>query len=45
MSIFLLLAKTLKQNWLKEWGLGFSLLIGLVAAYFAHYAGLGLPEA
>ena len=45
MSICLLLAKTLKQNWLKEWGLGFSLLIGLVAAYFAHYAGLGLPEA
>ena len=45
MSNCLLLAKTLKQNWLKEWGLGFSLLIGLVAAYFAHYAGLGLPEA
>lgn len=45
MIICLLLAKTLKQNWLKEWGLGFSLLIGLVAAYFAHYAGLGMPEA
>ncbi|WP_101602075.1 DUF5058 family protein [Brevibacterium sp. Mu109] len=45
MSICLLLAKTLKRHWLLEWGLDFSLLIGLVAAYFAHYAGLGLPEA
>lgn len=45
MSICLLLAKTLKQNWLKERGMGISLLIGLVAAYFAHYAGLAMTEA
>lgn len=45
MSICLFLAKVLKANWLKEWGLGISLLVGLVAAYFAHSAGLGLPEA
>lgn len=45
MTICLFLAKTLKAPWLKEWGLGISLLGGLVAAYFAHYAGLGAPEA
>lgn len=45
MTICLFLAKTLKQPWLKEWGLGISLLVGLIASYFAHYAGLGAPEA
>ena len=45
MGICLFPANRLKLSWLKEWGLGISLLVGLVAAYFAHYAGLGLPEA
>ena len=42
MSICLVLARTLRQSWLKEWALGISVLAGLVAAYFAHYAGLGV---
>lgn len=45
MSICLFLSKVLRMPWLKEWGLGISLLVGLIAAYFAHYAGLGAPEA
>lgn len=42
MSICLILAHTLRQSWLKEWALGISVLAGLIAAYFAHYAGLGV---
>lgn len=45
MGICLFLAHTLRMSWLKEWGLGISLLAGLIASYFAHYAGLGMPEA
>lgn len=45
MAVCLFLAHRLRQPWLKEWGLGISLLAGLVASYFAHYAGLGAPEA
>ncbi|RBP64724.1 uncharacterized protein DUF5058 [Brevibacterium sanguinis] len=45
MSICLFIAKKFDQQWLKEWGLGISLLVALVASYFAHYAGLGMPEA
>ncbi len=44
MSICLLIANKLHAQWLKEWGLGISLLAGLIASYFAHYAGLGMPE-
>lgn len=42
MAVCLLLARTLRQSWLKEWALGIAVLAGLVAAYFAHYAGLGV---
>lgn len=42
MAVCLLLARTLRQPWLKEWALGIAVLAGLVAAYFAHYAGLGV---
>lgn len=42
MAVCLILAHTLRQSWLKEWGLGIAVLAGLVAAYFAHYAGLGV---
>lgn len=45
MAICLAAAHVLRQSWLKEWGLGISVLAGLVAAYFAHYAGLGMPDA
>lgn len=45
MGICLFLAHTLKMPWLKEWGLGISLVVALIASYFAHYAGLGIPEA
>ncbi|WGW12026.1 DUF5058 family protein [Saxibacter everestensis] len=41
MSILLFVAKKLGQPWLNEWALGFSIVIGLVVAYFAHAAGLG----
>lgn len=35
MGVCLLLAKKLGKTWLREWGLGFSILIGLCAAYLA----------
>ena len=28
-------------RWLREWGLGIAILVGLTAAYLAHSAGLG----
>ncbi|MFI7481277.1 DUF5058 family protein [Kocuria sp. M1R5S2] len=37
----LLLAKALHAPWLREWGLGFAIIVGLVVAYFAHGAGMG----
>lgn len=40
MGLCLLIAKALNQTWLREWGLGFSILVGLTVAYFAHYSGL-----
>lgn len=39
----LFLAKVLRAPWLREWGLGFSIIAGLIVAYFAHSAGLGVP--
>lgn len=41
MFVCLWIARKFKVSWLREWGLGFSVVIGLVAAYYAHYAGLG----
>lgn len=41
MLISLLVARALNLAWLREWALGFAIAGGLVAAYFAHYAGLG----
>jgi hypothetical protein len=41
MAVCLVLARTLHAPWLREWGLGFSIIVGLVVAYFAHGAGLG----
>ena len=41
MAVCLLLARALRAPWLREWGLGFSIIIGLVVAYFAHGAGMG----
>ncbi|WP_431710172.1 DUF5058 family protein [Glutamicibacter uratoxydans] len=38
MGLCLLLAKLLKASWLREWALGFSILISLTAAYFLHTA-------
>lgn len=39
MAVCLYIAKALNQSWLREWALGFSILVGLIAAYFAHYSG------
>lgn len=41
MAVCLTLSRTLRQVWLREWGLGFSIIGGLVVAYFAHQSGLG----
>ncbi len=41
MAVCLLLAKVLHQAWLREWGLGFSIIGSLVVAYFASNSGLG----
>ena len=43
MGMCLFLAKHLKAPWLREWGLGFSIIAGLVVAYFLHTAGVGVP--
>ncbi|MHA6628522.1 DUF5058 family protein [Pseudonocardia sichuanensis] len=44
MMACLALARTLRQAWLREWGLGISIIVGLVVAYFAHGAGLAPPS-
>ncbi|MFC7404784.1 DUF5058 family protein [Georgenia alba] len=38
MAVCLLLAKRLEAAWLREWGLGLSIIGGLVVAYAAHTA-------
>jgi hypothetical protein len=41
MGLCLLLARVSGLRWLREWGLGIAILVGLTAAYLAHSAGLG----
>lgn len=41
MAVCLWLSKTLHQVWLREWGLGFGIIVGLVVAYYAHHSGMG----
>lgn len=41
MALCLFLAKKLNRGWLREWGLGFAMVAGLVVAYAAHTTGLG----
>lgn len=41
MFFCLWVARRFNAAWLREWGLGFSVIIGLGAAYYAHYAGFG----
>jgi hypothetical protein len=41
MGLCLLLARKFNQSWLREWGLGFSIVIGLIVAYTAHASALG----
>lgn len=36
MAVCLTLAAVLRQRWLREWGLGFSILAGLAVAYLMH---------
>lgn len=38
MGVCLVLSRVLKASWLKEWALGFAIIVGLVVAYFAHTA-------
>lgn len=40
MGACLVLARKLSIAWLREWGLGISILVGLVAAYAAHTSGM-----
>ena len=39
----LLLARRLDAPWLREWGLGFSIIVALVVAYAAHNSGMAPP--
>ncbi|GAA1129031.1 DUF5058 family protein [Citricoccus alkalitolerans] len=41
MAACLLLARLPGMRWLREWGLGIAILLGLTAAYLAQSAGLG----
>ncbi|WP_457972258.1 DUF5058 family protein [Arthrobacter sp. D1-17] len=40
MGVCLFLAKKLSAAWLREWGLGIAILVGLAVAYFAHTSAL-----
>ena len=40
MGLSLFLAQRFDQGWLREWALGFAIVIGLIVAYFAHSTGL-----
>jgi hypothetical protein len=41
MGICVFFAKQLKQDWLKEWGLGIAIVVGLVVAYASHFSAIG----
>ncbi|MHC6594625.1 DUF5058 family protein [Arthrobacter sp. C152] len=41
MGLRLLLARKLGKSWLREWGLGFSIVVGLTAAYLAAAPAVG----
>lgn len=41
MGICVFLSKQLKQDWLKEWGLGIAIVVGLIVAYAAHFSAIG----
>ena len=43
MGVCLLLARRLAAPWLREWGLGFSILVALSVAYAAHGSGAVPP--
>lgn len=40
MGMCLFLARKLQAAWLREWGLGISIVLGLVIAYMAHTSGI-----
>ncbi|NUL43963.1 DUF5058 family protein [Cellulosimicrobium funkei] len=40
MGVCILLANKTSATWLREWGLGISIIVGLVAAFFAHASGM-----
>lgn len=40
MGICMLMANKFSQAWLREWGLGIAILVGLFTAYLAHTAGM-----
>ena len=40
MGLSLFVAQRFDQGWLREWALGFAIVIGLIVAYFAHSTGL-----
>lgn len=40
MAVCILLAARTSATWLREWGLGISIIVGLVAAYLAHTNGM-----
>lgn len=41
MAACLLIARRLDADWLRQWALGISIIVGLVTAYFAHFSALG----
>lgn len=45
MGRLLALSSVLKRTWIREWGLGIAIIVGLVAAYLAASAGMGPPAA
>lgn len=41
MGICVFLAQKFKKDWLKEWGLGIAIVVGLIVAYIAHFSSIG----
>jgi Kef-type K+ transport system membrane component KefB len=41
MGVCLLIARLPGMRWLREWGLGVAILLGLTVAFLAQSAGLG----